>query len=635
MLIYSGTKNEFTDQILNNEIVETIQGFFVRETGHRNNNAGMIRSWENSLQRMNNVINDQSIPDNAGIAIEYRIPRTSKSIDFIISGYDNKNKGQVIIIELKQWEDASITDEDAMVETFTGNGRRKVVHPSYQAWSYASLLNDYNQTIQDNDIELQPCAYLHNYNPDDVILNSRYQEYIDRAPVFLRKDAEKLRDFIKRFIKKGDNGKLLYEIDNGKIRPSKHLIDSLSSMINGNKEFTLIDDQKGVFEAALSLAEKLDDNKSVLIVNGGPGTGKTIVAINLLVEFTKQQKLAQYVTKNAAPRAVFSAKLAGSMRKAQIDNMFTGSGQYIDIEKNSIDALIVDEAHRLNQKSGLYGNFGENQIKEIINAAKFSVFFLDEDQRVTLKDIGSREEIIKQAKALNSDISEMELLSQFRCNGSDGYLSWINNVLEIRSTANVDLEDLDYDFQVFDTPEELHSKIRIKNEINNKSRMVAGYCWNWNSKKDKNLFDIEIGDYTAKWNLTEHGSSWLIHPNSVSEVGCIHTCQGLELDFVGVIIGDDFIVRNGKVCTDHSKRAKTDQSLKGLSKIREEDPIYADAMADMIIKNTYRTLMTRGMKGCYIYCTDSETQEYFRNALKKKVDRNVGQIDDGIIEIWE
>jgi hypothetical protein len=274
--------------------------------------------------------------------------------------------------------------------------------------------------------------------------------------------------------------------------------------------------------------------------------------------------------------------------------------------------LVIDEAHRLNEKSGLYSNRGVNQIKELINASKFSVFFIDEDQRVTLNDIGTKAEIEYWAKQLGASVTKLELASQFRCNGSDGYLAWLDNVLDIRSTANDTLEDANYDFQVVDSPEELHRIIKDKNSTNNKSRLVAGYCWRWVSKRDDKKMDIVIGDYQAQWNLNKHGQAWIIQPDSVNQVGCIHTCQGLELDYVGVIIGPDMVIRNEEVCTDATQRATSDKSVFGYKKMLAEHPEQAKAVGEMIIKNTYRTLMTRGMKGCYIYCTDPETQEYFK-----------------------
>jgi hypothetical protein len=284
----------------------------------------------------------------------------------------------------------------------------------------------------------------------------------------------------------------MYRIRDGKISPSKSLADSLLSLLQGNKEFLMIDDQKLVYETALHLAQTSNkDRKNVLIVDGGPGTGKSVVAVNLLVELTAKEQLVQYVTKNAAPRDVYQSKLTGAFTKTRISNLFTGSGSYTETVANSFDSLIVDEAHRLNEKSGMFQNLGENQIKEIITCAKFSVFLIDENQRVTFKDIGEKAEIRKWAEACGANVHEMVLESQFRCNGSNGYLAWVDNVLDIRKTANPTLEGIDYEFSVCDSPNALRELILERNKINNRSRMVAGYCWDWVTvfaalRRDKN-----------------------------------------------------------------------------------------------------------------------------------------------------
>ena len=617
MIVYNATKSEFLNDVLTNEI-ENIVLKNVKLKLNRGVGIAEIRSWASSLSYMDRIMQDAMIPNDCGIAIEYQIPQTGKRIDFIISGQNEDSKDSVILIELKQWSEARLTSKDSIVETFVGGRIGEHTHPSYQAWSYATLLQGFNEVVYKENIQLHPCAYLHNYAEDGVIRNEFYAEYINKAPVFLKSDAVKLRDFIKKHVRYGDRSNILYRIENGKIKPSKMLADSITKMIKGNQEFVMIDDQKVVYENAIALAKHASEkNKQVLIVKGGPGTGKSVVAINLLVELTKLGLLTQYVSKNAAPRAVYEARLTGSVKATAIRNMFRGSGAFIDTPANEYDALIVDEAHRLNKFSGLFGNLGENQIKEIINAAKFSIFFLDEDQRVTLKDIGQKEEIIKWAHLSNANITELELNSQFRCNGSDGYLAWLDNTLQIRETVNQDLMDVDYDFKVLDNPTELRELIVEKNKINNIERMVAGYCWKWPSKKDFNAYDIEFPEYDfkMKWNLTEDGSTWIISPKSVNEVGCIHTCQGLEVDYIGVIIGDDLIVRNGVVITDASKRASSDNSVKGYKKLMKENLEEAKEQLDLIIKNTYRTLMTRGMKGCYVYCVDEETREWFKNGI--------------------
>jgi DUF2075 family protein len=617
MIIYQNTKESFINDVISNNIENVIHDFFKLKLGQATT-IGEINSWKNSMQYMNNVLMDNEIPNDAGVIIEYQIPQTSKRIDFILTGQDENENNYAILIELKQWSECEITDKDAVVTTYVGKRNREVSHPSYQVWSYASLLEGFNEAVYTSNIHLKPCAYLHNYTADNKVNNIFYQEYIDKAPLFFKNDTFKLRDFIKQFVKFGDKRNIMFEIDGGRIRPSKNLADNLSSMLKGNDEFIMIDDQKVVYENALSLVKNAtSDKKQVLIVQGGPGTGKSVVAINLLVKLTSQKYLAQYVTKNAAPRAVYETKLKGSFKKSEISNFFTGSGSFINTMPNIFDALIVDEAHRLNAKSGMFKNLGENQIKEIMHSAKFSIFFVDENQKVAIHDIGEIDEIKFWANELNAEITELELNSQFRCNGSDGYLAWLDYILQIRETANTSLDKEEYDFRVFDNPADLRDLIFEKNQLNNKARLVAGYCWPWISKKDFSAKDIAFPEYdfAMKWNLTEDGMKWVIQPESVNEIGCIHTCQGLEVDYVGVIIGEDLIVRDGVVLIDPSKRDSNDSTVRGYKSLMKDNPLQTKELLRGIVKNTYRTLMTRGMKGCYIYCVDKETNEYFKQLV--------------------
>ncbi len=623
MLIYDGLKSDFMADT-ENDVLETKLYDTIKQKMNRSTGLSELNSWRNSLKEMYITLNDSAIPSDAGVAIEYNIPQTSKRVDFLISGYDDNNKGNVIIIELKQWEQLqAVEGHEAIVETYTGGANRRVVHPSYQAWSYAALIKDYNQYVQDEDVELHPCAYLHNYprKDNDPLDAKQYEDVLSDAPAFTYGQRDALRNFIKKNIKTGDGEDTLVKIEHGKIKPSKQLQDSICGMLKGNKEFIMLDEQKVVYETILNLSTKCqkDNKKRTIIVEGGPGTGKTVVAINLLAELTKRDQFAQYVSKNSAPRIVYGYKLKGSMKRNSVDNLFKGSGCYTDAPLNSIGTILADEAHRLNEKSGMFQNLGENQIKEIIHASRCSVFFIDESQRVTTSDIGSVEEIEKWAKMERSEVFRMELISQFRCNGSDGYLAWVDDVLQIRDTANYDLEGIDYDIRICDSPMEMEHIILEKNSIRNRARILAGYCWNWpkETRNDVNYHDIKIGDYGISWNL-DGGDAFAINPDSVHEAGCIHTSQGLEFDYVGVIIGDDMRYENGEIITDYSKRAKTDQSMKGIKGIAKNNPQEANRLADEIIKNTYRTLMTRGMKGCYVYCTDSKLSEYLKERLNKE-----------------
>ncbi len=566
---------------------------------------------------MAKVLRDEAVPNDTGLAIELHLPQSSKRIDFTLTGHGEAGEKNAVLVELKQWSSSKLSEKDAIVVTALGKGLNETVHPSYQAWSYASLLEGFNEAVYERSIALRPCAYLHNYARDGVIDAPHYQPYIDKPPLFLKgkDELEQLRAFIRRYIHSGDNKAVLYELANGRIRPSKALADSLTGLLKGNPEFVLIDDQKEVYEAALAAAKSSSaEQPRVLIIEGGPGTGKTVLALNLLVKLTSLGLVGKYVSKNAAPRRVYETKLVGTLTRTKFSHMFTGSGSFVDAEPNLFDVLIVDEAHRLNEKSGLYANLGDNQIKELIGASKCTVFFIDEDQRVTLSDIGSKQAIRHFAEAKGAVVEEYSLASQFRCSGSDGYLAWLDNVLDIRPTANDRLDPSDYDFQVFDSPQVLHEAIEAQN-AHNKARVVAGYCWPWRSKKDPSADDIVIGDYRRQWNLSQDGSLWIIADRSIEQVGCIHTCQGLEVDYIGVIIGPDLIVRNGQVITAPEKRDQHDKSIRGYKKLSKADPDFARRETDLIIKNTYRTLMTRGLKGCYVYCTDAETAAFFRSTL--------------------
>ncbi len=621
MIIYQATKDQFLHHATRDDIEDVVARHFRSATGH-GVSPSEIRAWKESLQEMSKVLQDDEIPGDVGIGIEYQVPRTSKRIDFIIAGEDEDARAKVVIVELKQWSTTRRSDKDAIVWARRGGpkGETEGLHPSYQAWTYAALLEDFNVAVQDSAIALRPCAYLHNHPRDGEIDHPHYREHLERAPLFLKKERARLQAFIRQHVRHGDRKGALYAIENGRIRPSKMLADSVVGLLQGHPEFILIDEQKLVLESVLAADARAASRKQVLIVQGGPGTGKSVVAINLLGALIGRGRNVRYVSKNAAPRAVYETRLTGTFKKTRISNLFGGSGSFVDVARDTYDALIVDEAHRLNEKSGLYRNLGENQVVELIRAARCTVFFVDDHQRVTFHDIGHSDALRKHALAAGAEVTDLELSSQFRCNGSDGYLAWIDQTLGIRTTANQTLAGVDYDFRVFDDPAGMHALVVRQNGAN-RARVVAGYCWKWPSKKDPSAWDIEMPEfgYRRRWNLDKDGSLWIVTPGSVDEVGCIHTCQGLELDYVGVIIGPDLVYKDGRVQVDVNRRASSDQSVKGLKKLAKSDPKRASALAEMIVKNTYRTLMTRGMRGCYVYCADAALAEHLRKCIGQTI----------------
>lgn len=620
MIVYEDSKRCFVEDIKSNCIADKITAK-IRERGI---NAGHEReyiSWQNSLQFMRNIVDDNDIDDEVRIAIEYNIPLTSKRVDFIICGADANNNDNVVVVELKQWQKAEVVADDMhyCVKTFVGGNNRIVCHPSYQAYSYACFIRNYSQSVLDDGINLIPCAYLHNYDPDfkQTLSNSIYKEWVSEAPFFIRNETEQFSAFVKKYVtRRSSNGDLLYEIDHGRLKPTKALQDSLTSMVKGNKEFMLLDEQAVCYDMCLKTMAKCkeDGKKRTIVIQGGPGTGKSVLAVNLLMEFINKSLNTCYATKNSAPREAFLSLLTHSDAKKQVNikQLFRSPFGLSNVPDNTYDCLIVDEAHRLVKK--MYGDWnGENQVKECISASLLSIFLLDEDQAVTVNDIGSIAEISKWCRELNSTLkmpAEAKLVSQFRCNGSDAYIQFIDDILQrTEESVTVDLDELNFDFRIFDSAIELREALREKNAINNKSKMVAGYCYDWNVKHGRGDYDIMLPDgFKAKWNL-EKDKIWAINPNSFEEVGCIHTAQGLEFDYVGVLIGKDlkYDSTSGRIITDKQAISKDDKSS-GIRSCKNE------SIVRKLILNTYKTLLTRGQKGCYVYCEDKSLAEY----IKKK-----------------
>ncbi len=620
MIVYNANKQTFVQDVRSGVIATKILNL-IREKGL---NAGQDRefaSWHNSMKFMRDIVDDSEIDDDVQIAIEYNIPQTSKRVDFIIVGADEKDRENIVIVELKQWSKAEVVDDDMhfSVRTYVANDKRIVCHPSYQAYSYSRFLNNYSQAIHDRNIHLIPCAYLHNYLPayKSALSAEIYKEWYTTAPFFIMDEVQQFNEFVKEFVtKKSAHGDLLYQIENGRIRPTKSLQDALASMVRGTPVFDLLDEQAVCYDMCIrTMLQCLKDQKKrTILVQGGPGTGKSVLAVNLLMHFITSACNAAYVTKNSAPRQAFLSILSQNKAEniAEISQLFRSPFGLASVPANSYDCLIVDEAHRLVKK--MYGDWnGENQVKECINASLLTVFLLDEDQAVTTKDIGSVQEISKWCEELGSTIimrEETKLTSQFRCNGSDAYIQFIDNLLQRKEESiAVPLSELNYDFRLFDDASQMRDALREKNAINNKARMVAGYCYDWNVKNRRGDVDIELpGGFQAKWNLA-NDKIWAINPRSFEEVGCIHTAQGLEFDYVGVLIGKDLTYdkSSGRIVTNKSA-ISTDDKSSGIRGASEED-------ARRLILNTYKTLLTRGQKGCYVYCEDEALREYFKKML--------------------
>ena len=618
MIIYNKSLKDFRTDVTFN-MMQSILLKTLREKGLSGGSASEINSWNNSLHFMKDVLDDSYFDNECQVAIEYNIPQTSKRVDFMIMG-NNNEEDHVVIIELKQWSRVNKVDDNCDHSIMSDlRSHEPVAHPSYQAYSYKQLILDYcNDSVSINNKTLKPCAYLHNLSEEyrHVIEDNLYHEWIEEAPVFLQSDVLKLRNFIKNYIKlKANDGSLLYKIEEGRLKPTKSLQDALDSMLCGNEEFHMIDEQVVAYDKIMKAIKESqnDSKKHVLIITGGPGTGKSVLAINILARCIIDLKLnASYITKNMAPRKCYANLLAKGNAKKMVNLQKAIQSPWClpNTIYNGLDVGIFDEAHRMQKKPNMYP--GNDMLEDAIKASKVSIFFVDDDQRITINDKYDVNSIITYAKKENAIIHKpYELTSQFRCDGSDGYISFLNNLLEIKQTANTNFEFNNLKVKIFDDPNKMRDELRELNKINNKTRMIAGYCYDWNVKNNKGEWDIILPNgFKAKWNLA-NDDHWAVNPNSFEEVGCIHTCQGMEFDYVGVFIGKDLYYKDGHVQTNRNAISKDDKT----SGIRLKST--SNEEADKLIRRTYKVLLTRGIKGCYIYCEDEALRNYLKEKLKK------------------
>ena len=616
MIVYINSSEGFLVDVDSNKISTRIKEAYFQKSGKTNFNDKEDNSWINSMEFMGKIIRRSNIAKDCGVMIEFGLPSTSKRIDFIVSGKDAIGKKKFIIIELKQWKEAQSTTKNDLVLTKYYSGNYST-HPSYQASSYKGFLSDYNENVYNSTLIPFSCAYLHNYteqNPEPLKDNI-YKEVISDSPIYFKDDYQKLESFIKQHVGFGGGKDILYEIESGNIKPSKKLIDHVTSLFKGNQEFHLLEEQKVTYEVALDIA-KNSKNKTVILINGGPGTGKSVISMSLLGGLLKIKQNVVFVAPNASFREVMLDKLTQGRDTSRAKFLLSGSGKFFGANANVFDTIVVDEAHRLkNETAFMYK--GKNQIQDIINAAKVSIFFVDEDQIIRPEDIGSLTEIKRVSHMYNAELIELELKAQFRCSGADGYINWINDVLKIKDTANFDGWDKkDFEFKIFENPDELRKLIKAKADQGLNARILAGYAWEWTPENQGNsnsqVNDVKIPElnFEMPWNSRKVGTTWAINSEGINQVGCVHTSQGLEFDYVGIIVGND-LKFNEETNEFYSEWALYKDS-KGKQGLRN-DP---ERLCKMI-RNIYRILMTRGMKGCYVYFTDKGTEKYFKTRLNK------------------
>ena len=641
MIIYRENIGKFISQCFNGTSVLDIGSIIskqMRLNGITYFGESQVNAWNASLPEMAQVLMESDVDRNIDVAVEYKMVQSRDRIDFLICGNDENGKENVVVVELKQWSQVRPTKKKFFVNTFGGGGEGDYWHPSYQAYNYAQILVNFNEYIREKKVGLLSCSYLHNMSEGNSVLLDDIKKYplVESSPVFYQGQKKRLRAYISRYIKK-PNKNLLYLIEDSRIVPSKLLANMLSDAIKGNPFFSYDEAQATsvaqIVETAVDSAKY--GGKRTIIIKGGAGTGKSIVAINALGQLINNQEAgrrlnAVYITSNSAPRVLYTEELvSGDYHRCSVEGLFKYPTALCGKGEDEFDCTLVDEAHRIfDFKGGVGIRKGTHVLDEIIRASRVSVFFIDEDQAVVKSDFATIDRIKDASERMRSKVIEssaLELKTQFRVTGGEQYISFIKSFLGYNSDITHYHPDK-YEFKLFDSAAAMHQAIREKDEqynqnhtVSGKCRVVAGYTYEWVSKsqyRDGEDYDIilDSGEYRAKWNLrckqVGNRYSWLNDPESVNEVGCIHTCQGLDMNYCGVIIGKDLQYRDGKLLFCQERIAKSDKN----SGIRKADK----KTAEKLIRNTYHVLLTRGMLGTFVYCEDKGLREYLRGMLSVK-----------------
>jgi len=622
MRLYSGSSIQFLDDTIHNEIGDKLkESFFQYFRYYPSPNE--VQSWRNSLRAVSQVFDYSGLNDN-GVILEYQLPQTSKRLDCMITGRDQSGSDRAVIIELKQWEKCTASDGENEVSTWVGKAYRELLHPSVQVGQYKMYLQDLHPAFDGKDsIKLDAVSYLHNYSPveNDELLVAKFSEKIKNNPLFCADDVDPFSNYLKDKLSAGGGLPILERVEKIEYKVSKKLMDHVSKTIKEKSEYILLDEQLIVYDKVFSLVKKelKKNKKSVVIIRGGPGTGKSVIAINLMADLLRAGYDTNYATGSKAFTETLRKKIG--IRGAV---QFKYFNSYMNSKKDILDVLIADEAHRIRETSNNRFTKKEMrsdtpQIEELIKASRIGVFFIDDNQNVRPTETGSAEFIKDTAIKMECEVHEYELEAQFRCSGSDAFVNWVNNTLGVKRTANVIWDQKEeFDFQIMSSPQELYAKIKQKNsESKSSARLVAGFCWPWsNPNKDGTLVnDVKIGDFEMPWEGKEVGikfapgippaSLWPNDPNGVNQIGSIYTIQGFEFEYVGVIIGPD-LVYNFENQTWIAFREKSADAVVKRS---------GEKLVDLL-KNTYRVLLTRGMKGCYVYFVDKETEKFFKSRIE-------------------
>jgi len=607
---FSAVEHHFADLIAEQMTIRT----------GRRPSPGERRSWERSIPALCADLVSAGLSD-VEMLFEYQLPLTSKRADVVLVGQHPKTRGpSYLVVELKQWSNAERFEDSDTLVRIEQYGERPVTHPVLQVRGYCDYMLDFTAILADAPSSLAGVAYLHNATDSGVADLFRLPG--DRlGSVFTGQRRSEFQDFLRSRFAEGQSGASYADaLLSSRIAPSRQLLAVAADEVQRREMFVLLDEQQDAFNLVLHAVERARraNDKTTVIISGGPGSGKSVIALSLLGELSRQGRTVIHATGSRSFTQTLR-KVAGA-RAPRVKKMFQYFNSFMGAEANDLDALILDEAHRIRETSVSRWTkaelrSGRPQIDELIAAARVPVFLLDEFQVVRPGEQGTVEDIEANARARGIRVEKISLDAQFRCGGSEEYLLWVKRLLGLTPGGPIQwIGDPRFDVEVVDSPAEMEASLATRIADGYSGRIAAGYCWPWSDPGPEGTLvrDVKIGGWSRPWNLKGDRSVggapaaalWATDPAGFDQVGCVYTAQGFEYDYAGVIIGPDLVWRdNGWVMV---RSANKDPDFRNGTKVDNVE-------ADRLIRNVYKVLLTRGMRGVAIYSVDRQTNDRLRS----------------------
>ncbi len=636
MDLWHGSLSEFVRRADAGALPGDMAGQFIKLHRYQPHDAE-LRSWQNSLSSLASAFRPLGRLDvgvsvgssgpldsasvvrdapraGAGVALEYHLPLTGKRVDVMITGRDASHRASALVLELKQWSEVRLEDEFA---TNVLLGTEEHVHPSEQASDYADWLLDYHSAFVSDDFSAIPASYCHNLTPpmDAPLRDPRFANLLQRSPLFTQGQEDALAEFVGSHVGGGDGVQLLDRLIGAHFRPSKRVLETLEAVLESRDEWSLIDEQRLAFNAILDEVRRQQARagRAAILVRGAPGTGKTVVAVQLLAACLRLGWKAAHSTGGKA----FTTALRSRFRGA--DSLFLWNMNLRTAPPQGLDLLLVDEAHRVRKTSDMRftprAERGQrSQTEELIDAAKVTVFLLDENQFVRPDEVGSSELFRFEGKRKKARVKEFDLGVQFRCGGCTEYVGWVDWLLGFSVERPEPWNDR-YRVDLVDLPTELERIIPDSRAAGESARLVAGFCWKWSdpSKSGDLEPDVVIGDWRRPWNRkaankqykpSEHPyTKWAETQEGESQVGCIYSAQGFEFTRIGVIWGRDLVWRGDQWMAQRNE--SQDKPVKAST---------ADTLT--LVRNAYRVLLTRGLREARLLVLDDATRMHVEKSLE-------------------